>query len=175
VQASERIFKVRCGMVRLIQRRHERKNAHEEKQVRRERAEKPESGRYSQTQINGGDGPGNEHGRFVEIIDRASVDGITAFVHGGRVQGKGDEEQVIIGAVVLAETFSPQENRIQRAQAVNDHSEQKEMTVGEPSHLNRLIQNGPRASGNSLRPANVRDKPAQTDIVSNLTTLSSSG
>jgi hypothetical protein len=51
--------------------------------------------------------------------------------------------------VILAKTFSPQENRVNRAHAVNRHGEQKEMTVSEPNHGNRLSAKTNGASGNS--------------------------
>jgi hypothetical protein len=51
--------------------------------------------------------------------------------------------------VILAKAFSPQENRVNRAQTVNRNGKQKEMSVSEPSHGDRLIQKSRRASGNS--------------------------
>ena len=59
--------------------------------------------------------------------------------HGGRVQPESAQQQKIIEPVILAKTFSPQENRIQRAEPVNDYGQQEEMTVSEPSHENRLV------------------------------------
>ena len=93
--------------------------------------------------------PGDEHGGFVKIVDRAMVDGEAALDHGDGVQRERGQQQEIIHVVVLAKTLSPQENRIHRAQAVNHHGEQKEMTVSEPSHADRLIQENRPASGNS--------------------------
>jgi hypothetical protein len=52
--------------------------------------------------------------------------------------------------VILAKTFSPQENRVNRAQTVNRNGEQKEMSVSEPGHADRLIQENGPASGNSV-------------------------
>ena len=71
----------------------------------------------------------------------------TALEHGGRVEREGDEQQEIIHMVILAKTFSPQKNRVNRAHAVNQNGEQEEMTVSEPSHEKRLIQKSRRASG----------------------------
>ena len=58
--------------------------------------------------------------------------------HGGCVQRERDEQQEIIHVVILAKTLSPQENRVNHAQTVNRHGEQKEMTVSEPRHVDRL-------------------------------------
>jgi hypothetical protein len=51
--------------------------------------------------------------------------------------------------VILAKTFSPQENRVNHAQTVNRNGEQKEMSVSEPSHIDRLNAEMDGASGNS--------------------------
>jgi hypothetical protein len=51
--------------------------------------------------------------------------------------------------VILAKPFSPQENRVNRAHAVNRHGEQKEMSVSEPNHGDRLSAEMNGASGNS--------------------------
>lgn len=51
--------------------------------------------------------------------------------------------------VILAKTLSPQENRIHRAQAVNNHGERKKVTVSEPGHGDRLNVEMDGASGNS--------------------------
>src|SRR5208337_2501976 len=82
-------------------------------------------------------------------VDGAMVEGETALKHGDRVQRERDEQQEIIHVVILAETLSPQENRVNRAHAVNRHGEQKEMTVSEPGHGDRLNAEMDGASGNS--------------------------
>jgi hypothetical protein len=51
--------------------------------------------------------------------------------------------------VILAKTFSPQENRVNHAQTVNRNGEQKEMSVSEPGHGDRLNVEMDGASGNS--------------------------
>jgi hypothetical protein len=58
------------------------------------------------------------------------------------MQRERGKQQKIIHTVVLAKTFSPEENRINRTQAVKHNGEQKEMPVSEPEHKLRLIQEG---------------------------------
>ena len=92
------------------------------------------------------------------------VEGKAALEHGHRMQRKRGQQQEIIHVVVLAKTFSPQENRIHRAQPVNHHGEQKEMTVSEPSHADRLNQENRPASGNSERNLTQRRRDAENAV-----------
>jgi hypothetical protein len=64
----------------------------------------------------------------------------TTYDHGGRVQRETGEQQKVTQPVILAKTFAPQENRVHRAESVNDYGQQEEMTVCEPSHHDRLIR-----------------------------------
>jgi hypothetical protein len=63
----------------------------------------------------------------------------TTYGHGGCMKRETGEKQKITEPVILAKTFSPQENRIQRAESVNDYGQQEEMAVSEPRHENRLV------------------------------------
>ena len=63
-----------------------------------------------------------------------TVTGLSPAEIGARLEQERREQQKVINVVVLAETFSPEENRINRAGTVNRNGEQKEMTVGEPGH-----------------------------------------
>ena len=62
-----------------------------------------------------------------------------ALDHSRRLKAKGGEQEQIVDLVVLAKSFSPKENRINHAQAVNTNSEQKEVSIGQPSHHDSLI------------------------------------
>jgi hypothetical protein len=77
------------------------------------------------------------------------VEGKAALEHGDGVQPERGEQQEIIHVVILAKTFSPQENRVNHAQTVNRNGEQKEMSVSEPGHGDRLNVEMDGASGNS--------------------------
>jgi hypothetical protein len=58
--------------------------------------------------------------------------------------------------VVRAKFFSPQENRIRRAQAVNDHGQQEKMAVNEPGHdYSFNFFAGPVENGTSSLPSTV--------------------
>ena len=96
----------------------------------------------------GDDGPRDERRGFIKIVDGALLEIETAQEHGERVQRERGEQQEIIRAVVRAKTSSPEENRIDRAQTVKRDGEQKEMTVGEPGHELRLIQENRSAKAN---------------------------
>ena len=63
----------------------------------------------------------------------------TADDHGGGVQREPGQQQKIAQSVILAKTFAPQENRVHRAESVNDYGQQEELTVSKPSHEERLI------------------------------------
>ena len=78
--------------------------------------------------------PGDEGRGFIQVVDGATVQGKSAFDHGGGMQGKGREQEEIIDMVVATKPASPQEHRIDRARAVNRHGEQKEMPVNKPVH-----------------------------------------
>jgi hypothetical protein len=69
--------------------------------------------------------------------------------HGDGVQPERGEQQEIIHMVILAKPFSPQEYRVNHAQTVNRHGEQKEMSVSKPRHVDRLNVEMDGASGNS--------------------------
>jgi hypothetical protein len=62
--------------------------------------------------------------------------------HSSCVQPKGEQQQEIDGAVTLAKSFSPQENRINHAQSVNGDGEQKKVSIcrltSKPIHENRV-------------------------------------
>jgi hypothetical protein len=77
----------------------------------------------------------------------------TAQSHRCRVQSKREQQQEIIGAIILAKVLSPQKNRINHAQAVNRNGEQKEMPIclitSKPVHENRVTANAYGASRES--------------------------
>ena len=148
MQAGQSVGKIRLQPARRIQRRHEREHADAEQHRRCERAEKPQSRHQADDEIRGDDGPRDERRGFVEIIDRTLVDGETALEHGDRVQREPNEQQKITRAVVRAKTLSPEENQINRAQAVKRYGEQKKMPVSEPKHEIRLIQESGSAKAN---------------------------
>jgi hypothetical protein len=54
--------------------------------------------------------------------------------HRGGVEPEGDHQEPIIDEVIPAKTLSPQENRIDHAQAVNQYGEHEKMLVCQPNH-----------------------------------------
>jgi hypothetical protein len=133
--------------VRRVERGHEREDAHRKKNRRCERAEKSQAMGNSNHEKCGDDCPRDEGRGFVKIVDGALLEIEAAQEHGIGVQRGRGEEQEIIRAVVLAKTFSPEENRVGRAQTVKRDGEQKEMPVSEPNHADRLNHDTRRASG----------------------------
>ena len=140
MQTGQAVGKIGLRLVWRIERRHEREDADGKQDRRGERAEEPQPVKNPDDQIRGDDGPRDEGGRFVKIVDGALVEGKAALEHGDGMQHEGGEQQQIIQSVIRAKTSSPEENRIDRTQAVTHHGEQKEMAVGEPGHDDRLVQ-----------------------------------
>jgi hypothetical protein len=62
-----------------------------------------------------------------------------ALGHGQCVQRHATRQQQVVDPVVPAETFAPEKNRVDGAQAVKRHGQQEKMSVGEPSHGDSLI------------------------------------
>jgi hypothetical protein len=54
------------------------------------------------------------------------------------MQDEGRQQQKISVPIVLAKPLSPEKNGVNHAQAVENHGEQKIMSVGEPTHTVRL-------------------------------------
>ena len=140
VQAAEPVGEIRLRPVRRIERRHQRKDADGEQHRRGERAEKLEARQQRINQARQAERPEQERGGFVKIVDRATVQRQAALEHRQRVQRHAGGEQEIIHPVVPAEAFAPEENRVEGAQAVKHHGQQKAMSVSEPSHADRLVQ-----------------------------------
>ena len=98
----------------------------------------------TQDQVGGGDRPKQKRHGFVQVVDRAGVEGEPALNHGDGMQSKGAEQDKIIHMVVPAKTASPEEQGIDRARPITGHGEQEEMPVGKPIHGDRLIRAGNR-------------------------------
>ena len=133
----------------FIQPGHQRKHAQAKEHRGGERAEKTQTRPYADDQIGRHNRPRDESGGFVKIVDRAAFQRKPAFDHGRGVKGKRQQEEQVVDAVVLPEPFSPKENRVNDAEAIDNHSHQKILSVGEPSHRMRLIQTEAAASRNS--------------------------
>jgi hypothetical protein len=57
-----------------------------------------------------------------------------------------EEHEEKTDMVMLPKAFPPQENGVDHAGAVNHHSEQEQMSVSEPIHVDRLDVQGRGAS-----------------------------
>ena len=72
--------------------------------------------------------------------------------HGCCMQPKTYEQQKVIDPVVLTKAFAPEENRINHADSIHNHGEQKEVSVSvlicEPAHKYRVIRSPVQASNN---------------------------
>jgi hypothetical protein len=62
------------------------------------------------------------------------------------VEHPAEEHQEEANVVMLPKPFPPQENGVEHAHAVNHHSEQEQMSVSEPIHVDRLDVQGRGAS-----------------------------
>lgn len=109
----------------LVQLRHERKHANCQENRRRKRSKESKTSKSSEHEIRRDNCPRNECQCFVEIVDRAALEGESALYECGRVQAEGAGEQKVVNPVVLAKPFSPKEHRVHRADAVNHDCEQK--------------------------------------------------
>src|SRR3984957_9918396 len=67
-------------------------------------------------------------------MHRALLEGESAHEHGFGLEQHPGQQNGIIDPVMLAETLAPEEQRIDGADAVSDHGQQKEMSVSPPRH-----------------------------------------
>src|SRR5881398_1996890 len=118
---------------------HQGKDADRKKDRGRECAQKTEPAPGAHEKINGYDGPDHEGGGFVEIIYRAAGKSEAALEQGCAVKDEGERKQKITDPVIASEAFAPEENRIDGAEAVNDHGEQKISSISKTNHRERLI------------------------------------
>ncbi len=94
--------------------------------------------RQADDQIRRGNCPRDECHRFVKIVDGTLFEIEPAQNHRRRMQRKCGEQKKIIYVVIAAKSAAPQKNRIDRAPAIKNHGEQKEMPVNKPVHIDRL-------------------------------------
>jgi len=134
VQAGPAVGEIGRGAVGRVEVGHQGEDAHDEEDGRGERAEKAESRPRANDEVRGYNGPGDEEGGFVDVVDGAMLQGKAAPGHGGGVKGEGGEEEEKDDAVVGAEAFAPEENGVKGAEAVENHGEQEKMPVSKPSH-----------------------------------------
>src|SRR6185436_9732216 len=78
--------------------------------------------------------PHSEGRGFIQIRDGAAIQPHPAFEHRRCVENETQQQQQVAHMAILAEAFSPEENRVNHANTVCYYSEQEEMPVSEPVH-----------------------------------------
>jgi hypothetical protein len=96
------------------------------------------------------------------------IQGKAALDHCGRVEPECEQQQKVVHPVVLPKTFSPKEDRVDRAARVSDYGQQEKMAIGvfvrEPVHDDRLIRRMDRASCNWRVAGSRRREEAESRI-----------
>ena len=67
--------------------------------------------------------------------------------HRGRVQTESEQQHEIIDVVIATKPFSPQEHRVDHAQAVNQDGKEEKMSICEPSHGKGAYDSAKEAQG----------------------------
>ena len=143
MQAGPAVDEFRLRAVR-VQPGHQSEHAHDEKNRRGKRAQETQARPETYDEIRCRDGPGDEERGFVDIVDRTTIQGETTFGHGDGMANDGEDEEAVVDAVAVTEALAPKEDGIKHADAVENHGQQKEMSIGvragKPNHEFRIRQ-----------------------------------
>jgi hypothetical protein len=121
--------------MRRVQPRHQRKYSDRKNYRRGKRAQKSESWPQTQHHIRSHNRPIEKAHRLVKIVDGAFLQRKPAHEHGLGLQSETSQQNAVIDMVMGAEALAPKEQRIDRACAVTNYSQQKEMSVSPRKHF----------------------------------------
>ena len=117
-----------------IQPWHQGEYAYGKKDGRSKRPQEAHAGPKPNDEVDAHKSPHGEGRGFIQIRDGAAIQAHSALEHGRGVEDETQQQQQIANTAVLAESFSPEENRMNHANTVCYYGEQEEMPVSEPIH-----------------------------------------
>ncbi len=75
---------------------------------------------------------------FIKIVDWAALQGEAALEHRPGVKPETQQQQRIVDPIVPSESLAQEENRVNGAEAVENHGDQKILPVSQPAHELKL-------------------------------------
>ena|SRR2546421_10031864 len=131
-----------------IQPGHQGENAHCEQDRGSKSPKKPQFRPESDEEINGNNCPGDEGRGLIQIGHRAMSEVKSTQGHRQSVKAETGQQQKVINPIILAKPATPEEDRVNHTQSVNNNGENKEMLIntwigaGKPGHEDNIRAEG---------------------------------